>query len=177
MTTRNKLIVAALLIILGVSCRLLPHPFNFAPIAAVALFSAVYLGAMYAVTLPVIAMVVGDIFIGFYEWQLMVAVYLCYAIIGLLGLIVRRYKSVETVLGASIGASVLFFIVTNLAVWYFSPWYGQTMQGLVNCYIVALPFFRNTIMGDMFYVGAFFGSYELVKYGVLKRQIQASIVK
>lgn len=177
MTTKNKLFIAVILIALGIACRLLPHPFNFAPIAAIALFAGVYLGAIYALTLPVIAMVIGDIFIGFYSWQLMLAVYGSYALIGLLGLAVKKYKSVETVLGGSILASVLFFLITNFAVWQFSTWYAPTWQGLINSYIMALPFFRNTLMGDLFYTGVLFGAYEFVLIWVRRKKLQTSLAK
>lgn len=161
-TEKSKIIVSILLISLGVACRLLPHPFNFAPIAGIALFAGVYLGRRYAVALPVIAMFIGDIFLGFYEWPLMIAVYLSFVSIGILGVLIKKYKRLETVIGASLGGSILFFLVTNWAVWQFSPWYAKSWAGLLQCFTLALPFFRNTLIGDLFYVGVLFGAYELV---------------
>ena len=169
--------MALILVSLGVVCRLLPHPFNFAPIAAVALFAGVYLGLIYAITLPVIAMVISDIFIGFYSLPMMLAVYGTYVIIGLIGLAVKKYKSVETVLAGSILASVLFFLVTNFAVWQFSSWYAHTSAGLINCFIAALPFFRNTLIGNLFYTTVLFGAYELIIVWVKKKKLQVSLAK
>lgn len=162
MTKETKLIIAIILVALGVACRLLPHLWNFAPVAAVALFSGVYLGRRYAVVLPIVTMLIGDLFIGFYDWKLMLTVYGCFVLIGLIGSLIKKYKSVETVFASSILASVLFFLATNWAVWQFSPWYARSLSGLIQCYTLALPFFRNTIFGDLFYIVVLFGAYETV---------------
>ncbi|MFA6254977.1 MAG: DUF6580 family putative transport protein [Patescibacteria group bacterium] len=160
MDKKTKLIISAILIILGVSCRLLPHMWNFAPVAAIALFAGVYLGRRYAVVLPVITMLIGDLFIGFYDFKVMLAVYSSFIIIGLLGSLIKRYKSLETVVATSLVASVLFYLVTNYAVWQFSPWYTKSFAGLIHCYTLALPFFRNSMLGDLFYTSVLFGVYE-----------------
>lgn len=171
MSTKTKIILSGILISLGVACRLLPHLWNFAPIAAIALFSGIYLGKRYAVILPVLAMVIGDLFLGFYEWKLMIAVYGSFVLVGLIGVLIRKYKSIETVLGGAIFASILFFLVTNWAVWQFSPWYAKTLQGLIQSYTLAIPFFRNTLMGDLFYTSVLFGAYELVYFLVKQRKL------
>ncbi|MCG2697537.1 hypothetical protein L6307_00345, partial [Candidatus Parcubacteria bacterium] len=131
MSNKTKLIISIALVFLGVACRLMPHAWNFAPIAAIALFAGVYLGKNYAITLPIIAMLIGDFFIGFYDWRLGLAVYGSYMLIGLLGLVIKKHKSFETVMAGSIVASVIFFIVTNWAVWQFSPWYAKSIAGLI----------------------------------------------
>jgi len=164
MSTKTKIIISIILVSLGVACRLLPHAWNFAPVAAIALFAGFYLGRNYAIGLPIITMLLGDIFIGFYEWPMMLTVYACYAAVGLLGVFIRKHKSLETVAASSIIASVLFFLATNWAVWQFSPWYAKNVQGLIECYTLALPFFRNTLLSDLFYVGVLFGAYELVVF-------------
>lgn len=162
MTKKTKLTISFVLVALGIVCRLLPHAWNFTPIAAIALFAGVYLGRRYAITLPIIALVIGDLFIGFYEWKLMLIVYGSFALIGLLGVLIKKYKSVETVLAGSITAAVIFFLATNWAVWQFSPWYAKSWAGLVECYTLALPFFRNTLLSNLFYVGVLSGAYEAV---------------
>jgi len=162
MTKKTKLIISAVLICLGVACRLLPHAWNFTPIAGIALFAGVYLGRNYAIILPVLAMVIGDLFIGFYELQLMLIVYGCYMTIGLIGVLIKKHKSLETVMAGSIIASVIFFLATNWAVWQFSPWYAKSLAGLMQCYALALPFFRNTLLGNLFYTSVLFGAYEIV---------------
>ena len=174
---KNKLLISLILITLGVICRLLPHAWNFAPIAAIALFAGVYLGKRYAIALPIIAMVIGDLFIGFYEWPLMVAVYTCFALTGLLGALIRKHKSLETVVAGGIIASVLFFLATNWAVWQFSPWYAKTFDGLLQSFALALPFFRNTLLGNLFYTGVLFGAYELVMVWARNKKIEFQLAK
>ncbi|MBZ9572151.1 hypothetical protein KJA15_02380 [Patescibacteria group bacterium] len=162
MSQKNKIIISAILVIFGIVFRLLPHPWNFTPIAAISLFSGVYLGGLLSPFLPVLTMFLGDIFLGFYEWKLMLIVYGSFALIGLIGLVIKKYKSLETILAGSLLASVLFFLITNFAVWQFTPWYSPTWSGLIQCYFQALPFFRNTLLGNLFYTGVLFGAYELV---------------
>ncbi len=177
MTKKTKLMIAIILIFLGVTCRLLPHAWNFAPIAGIALFAGVYLGRRYAIVLPIMAMLIGDLFIGFYEWPLMIIVYSSYALIGLLGTLIKKHKSLETVMAGSIIASVIFFLATNWAVWQFSPWYAKSLEGLMQCYVLALPFFRNTLLGNFFYVSVLFGSYEAVIYWVRRKQVSYQTVE
>lgn len=157
---KNKLAVIITLIVLGVACRLLPHSWNFTPIVAIALFAGTYLGKREAIFIPVTAMFIGDLFIGFYEWQILIPVYFSFALAGLIGLAIKKHKSAETILAGSILASVLFFVITNLAVWFFSPLYAHTIAGLGQCFTMAVPFFRNTLLGNLFYVGILFGAYE-----------------
>lgn len=143
--------------------RLLPHPPNFAPIAAIALFGGVYLSRKFALGIPLLAMLLSDIFIGFYEPLLMISVYGSFVLCGLIGLWLKKRKKWYTVLGGSVAGAILFFIITNFSVWAFTPWYTKTLAGLIQCYAMALPFFRNTLLGDLFYVIVFFGAYELVR--------------
>lgn len=173
---KEKIIISIVLVFLGVACRLLPHFWNFTPIAAIALFAGVYFGRNYALALPVIAMLIGDLFIGFYEWKLMIAVYASYLLIGLLGAMIKKHKSAEVIGAGSVSGSVLFFIITNYAVWQFSPWYAKSAQGLIECYTLALPFFRNTLAGDLFYAAVLFGAYEVVVYFAAKRKIVKAVI-
>lgn len=175
MDQKTKLIFSVFLIAIGVICRLLPHVWNFTPIAAIALFAGVYLGRNYALALPALTMLIGDFFIGFYDWKLMLAVYASYLLIGLLGVMIKKHKSVEIVGAGSLLGSVIFFIITNYAVWQFSPWYAKSVQGLVECYTLALPFLRNALLGDLFYAAVFFGAYEAVIAMVKRPIIQAWI--
>jgi hypothetical protein len=114
-------------------------------------------------------MLISDIFIGFYEPLLMISVYGSFVLCGLIGLWLKKRKKWYTVTGGSVLGSVLFFIITNFAVWAFTPWYEKTLAGLIQCYTMALPFFRNTLLGDLFYVGVFFGVYELVRMWICKK--------
>ena len=161
--------MAYFFILAAVVLRLIPHMPNFAPIAAMALFGGVYLGRKEAIIIPVAAMFVADIFIGFYNPVIMIAVYGSFLAIGLLGVWLKNHKTIANVLGASLIGSVGFFLITNFAMWaaqsgFATRLYPHTWQGLLNCYIMGLPFFRNTLMGDLFYVGALFGLMEFAVY-------------
>ncbi|MEK7080530.1 MAG: DUF6580 family putative transport protein [Patescibacteria group bacterium] len=164
-----KFAVALFFILIGVSLRLIPHAPNFAPIAAIALFGGVYFSKKIALVLPVLAMLISDIFIGFYDFKMMVAVYGSFILCAAMGFWLKNHKKWHTVAGAAILSSVLFFIITNFAVWAFSPWYAKTFFGLIQSYIMALPFFRNSLLGDIFYTGVFFGAYELAEIWIRKR--------
>lgn len=150
-----------LLILAGVLLRLLPHPANFAPIAALALFGGTYLNKKYALLIPLVAVFLSDLYLGFYSIPIMAAVYGSFIIVGLLGLWLKKHKNTQNTIGVTVLSSVLFFVITNFAVWAFSPWYAKTLPGLLQCYYMALPFFRNTLLGDFFYVGVFFGVYAI----------------
>lgn len=145
--------------------RILPHPANFAPIAAIALFGAVYLkDKRQALVLPLMAMVISDFFIGFDSVQSRLMVYGSFLLIGLIGLWVRNHKNVFTVVGGSLFGSTLFYLITNCVIFYSTKMYPHTFAGQIASYTNALPFFRNTLLGDLFYVTILFGTYELVKY-------------
>ncbi len=153
-----------LIIAIAVVLRLIPHPANFAPIGAMALFGGAYLNKKYALAVPLLAMFVSDLFLGFHNT--MGFVYGSFLFIGILGLWLRRHKNVRNVIGAAFVSSILFFLITNLGVWLVSNIYPKTVAGLIECYIAAIPFFRNTLVGDLFYTAMFFFGYELVLHFV-----------
>lgn len=150
-------------IVAAIILRLLPHLPNFAPIAAMALFGGVYLNKKYALVVPLVVMFISDIFIGFYSPIIMVSVYGSFLIIGLIGLWLKNNKTLPNIIGASLIGSILFFIVTNFAVWAIPhSLYPNNLQGLLTCYTMGLPFFRNTILGDFFYTGVMFSLMEII---------------
>lgn len=153
--------LALLLIVLGAAMRLLPHMANFTPIAAIALFGGVYLKRRYTLLLPLGALIASDIVIGFDSPQSRLTVYGSFLLIGLIGLVVRKRKNVLTVLSGSLGGSVIFYLITNFTYFYAPTMYPHTVSGIVSSYYNALPFFRNTLVGDLFYAGLLFGLYEL----------------
>lgn len=158
------------LIFTAVILRFVPHPANFAPITALALFGGVYLkDKHWAAILPLAAMIVSDIFIGFDSWQSRATVYGAFILSGLIGLAVRRHKNAGTVLGGTLLASVTFYLITNFAFFYPIGMYTHDLNGIIASYINALPFFRNTLLGDLFYVGALFGAAELALVWQRKR--------
>ena len=168
---KGKILEVAIIIIfilIGVGLRILPHPPNFTPIAAIALFGGFYFSKKIAFILPMAAMVISDIFIGYYQLILMVVVYGSFLLFVILGFWLKKHKKWYNILAGSLLAALLFFILTNFAVWAFTPWYAKTLPGLIQCYFMALPFLKNTLLGDLFYVSVFFGIYELA--GVLVRE-------
>ncbi len=164
------------LILAAVILRFLPHAPNFAPITAVALFGGTYLAnKKLAIVLPIAAMLVSDYFIGFYHWPIMLSVYLSFALSGLLGLWLRRRKNLNNTIGTTLFASIQFFLITNFAVWAFGTMYPHTASGLLASYVNAVPFFRNTLLGDFFYVGVMFGAYELIKRRVARKKMDPAV--
>jgi len=151
--------------------KYLPDIPNFAPIAAIALFGGTYLSKKYALIIPAIAMIVADYFIGFYNPFVMISVYGSFIVIGLIGMWLKNHKNIGNVFGASLLGSSIFFIVTNFAVWLAPQfYYPRTLSGLIDCYALALPFFRNSILGDLTYVIIFFGAYELVRLFINQKE-------
>jgi len=150
-------LLAVLLVVFAALSRFIPHPDNFAPIAAMALFGGVYFGRRYAFIVPLAAMVVSDYFIGFHNT--IPYVYGSFILVGLIGIWLQRHKSIGWIFGATLTSSALFFVVTNFGVWVTGA-YPQTFTGLVECYVAAIPFFRNTVLGDLLYVAVLFGLYE-----------------
>jgi hypothetical protein len=165
--------LAIVFVVLGVVLRFAPHLPNFAPIAAMALFGGVYLNKKYALIFPVVAMLVSDYFIGFYDIKLMAGVYLSFVLVGLIGLFIKKHKNIGTIIGGTILGSVLFFVITNFAVWAFYSWYPHTLAGLGQCFAMAIPFLKGTLMGDLFYVAILFGIYELVMFWASKKKLVA----
>lgn len=152
-----------LIIIIAVILRLIPHPPNFAPIGAMALFGGAYFDKKYAIIILLVALLVSDVFLGFHSTMLYV--YASFILTGIIGLRVSKQKTPITILIASIISSVAFYVITNFGVWLSTDLYPKTITGLAESYILALPFFRNTLIGDLFYTVLLFSGYELmVKY-------------
>lgn len=164
MNTRFLLSFLVLAILMSIVARLLPHPPNFTPIAALALFAGVYASRVskWYLVAPLAAMLVSDLSLGFYEWKIMATVYASFFAISLIGLLVRKYKNIGTIALGALSGSLLFYLTTNFSVWAFSGMYSPTLEGLMLSYTMAIPFFKFTILGDLFYVGMFFSAYELV---------------
>lgn len=166
-STTASLSMVAGLITLGALARVardagwLSLPPNVAPIGAMALFSGAVLPRRWTFAVPLTAMLVSDIIIGFYSLPVMVAVYAAFALCNLLGLRLRQHRSVGRIVKYSLLGSVLFFLSTNAAVWAFQNMYPQTLVGLSQAYAAGLPFFRNTVLGDLTFAGLFFGFYQL----------------
>lgn len=165
----SEILIAIVFVLIGVSLRLLPHPPNFAPIAGIALFAGVYLSRKTALILPLAAMLISDMFIGSYQLSLMFFVYGSFLLTVVLGFWLKKHKSWYSIAGGAVMSAVLFFLLTNFAVWAFTPWYAKTLAGLVQCYLMGLPFFKNTLLGDLFYTTVFFGAYGLIEVWLKKK--------
>lgn len=159
---KNIIPIVILLVLLGSLARIFPHPANFAPIGAISLFSGLYLSKRLAFALPIIAMLVSDILIGFYNWKMMSAVYFSFLIIVYIGILVKRNKKITTILYGTLLGSIIFYLITNTAVWIFGTMYPHTVNGLMSSYIMGIPFFKNTIIGDLFFVSILVGSMEAI---------------
>lgn len=151
--------LALSLIIIGILLRFAPHAPNFTPVAAIALFGGAYLGKKQAIIVPLVLMAVSDLFIGvhnvvFFTWG-------AFALTGLIGIWLRKHKNVYGVVGASLASSLLFYVVSNFGVWLMG-WYSHTFQGLVNCYVLALPFLRNFTVATLLYSALFIVAYEVI---------------
>lgn len=174
----NKTLIWAI-IIGGILLRLVPHVPNFAPITATALFAGVYLSKRWAIAIPLLVMVVSDyllLYVRPFSSQLFtfdqfysplqlahsttIYVWGSFVLSAVIGWWLKRHQNLGNTAAAAIFASIQFFIITNFGVWA-AGMYAPNLAGLAQSYIMALPFFRWTLLGDLFYTGAFFGLYAL----------------
>ena len=160
---RTAVIVCTVLA--AAALRMIPHPMNFAPIGALALFSGTYfLSKRAAVAVPLLSLLTGDIFTGFH--QLIPYVYASFLVSVSIGFWLRRRKSVYRIGGATIAGAIQFFLITNFGMWAMSTMsiYPKTFAGLVSCYVAGIPYFGNTLLGDAFYAALLFGGFALVEH-------------
>ncbi len=142
--------------------RLLPHPPNFESIGAIALFGGAYFDdKRWAFVLPLAALLLSDAVIGFHAQ--MPIVYGTFALVVWLGFFLRERRTALKITGAALAASTLFFVITNFGVWAFDGLYPRTFEGLVVCYVAAIPFFGNTLAGTLFYTAVLFGGFALAE--------------
>jgi hypothetical protein len=157
-----RTLLALPLILLAAALRIAPHPWNFTPVGAMALFSgAVLKDRRLAFLFPLIALFAGDIFIGFHK--LIPIVYASFLINVAIGLWLSDRRTVAHISVATLLGAIQFFIVTNFAVWQFLSGFPHTASGLAACYIAGIPFFWNTLAGDALYAALLFGSYALAE--------------
>jgi hypothetical protein len=165
-----RIVFVISIIIVAACMRLLPHWPNFTPIAAIALFGGTKLNKKWlAFLVPLAAMFISDLIIGFHHY--IVAVYLCFALTVSVGIYISKNAKIPKTIFASLLSSVLFYLITNFAVWLGSPFYSQDFNGLMLCYTAGLPFmsngslgisfFLNGLLGDLFYNTIFFGAFYL----------------
>ncbi len=158
MNKQTQVLIGTILILAAAFSRLIPHPMNFAPITAIALFGGMYFDKRVAPVLPLAALIISDYFLGMYSG--IIWVYSAFLLVTFLGMAASNKKSVGLIAGSTVAGSVLFFVVTNFGVWQSGSLYPMTMSGFTACYVAAIPFFRNALVGDLFYVTVLFSAYE-----------------
>ncbi len=172
-------IIISLFILLAAASRLLPHPPNFTPIGGMALFGAAYFSKKYwAFIIPFVALWLSDLFLNNVVYANMfpeyyngfvwftqggIWIYGAFTLITLLGMSSLKKIKTKNILLSSLAASILFFLITNFGVWAGSGMYPKTLTGLGACMAAGVPYFWNTLAGDLFYVGLLFGSYALIQ--------------
>lgn len=150
------------MILAAAAARLGPHLPNFTPIAAMALFGGAHFAdKRLAFGVPLLALLLSDALLGFHAG--MPAVYGSFALIVALGLGLRTDCTVTAVAGTALAGALLFFLITNFAVWVEGAFYPRTWVGLGECYVAAIPFFRNSLAGDLFYTAVLFGGFALAQ--------------
>ena len=168
------------LILIAAFSRLIPHYPNFTPLCSIALFGAKYFSNRHlAYILPIFALWLSDTIINnfvlheyfegftlFYSgffWQ-----YGSFILITLIGRLSLKNISVSKLLGVSISSSLIFFVISNFGVWISSPFYPNTISGLISCYVTAIPFYYGTLGGAIFYSFFLFGSFEFISKRLVK---------
>ncbi len=162
MDKNARLLALLAAIFAAAAMRLVPHPPNVSPIAAMALFGGAYMPRRaMAFVAPFAALLLSDLVLGFYSG--MDFVYFSFGLTVLIGWLVASRKTPLRVGAVALASSVLFFVLTNLGMWLFSGFYPRTSEGLAACYVAAIPFFQNTVAGDLFYTAILFGGFALAE--------------
>lgn len=182
--THRDWMLFALLVSLGAGLRLVFRDIpNFAPIAAISLFAGYrfrHLGVGAAV--PLFALLLSDLVIGGYSWQMMLLVYGMLILPALCGPPLRRafaenrgeapWRPAACLMGCSLAGSLLFFAATNFGSWLWFDGYTKDLTGLLHCYAAAIPFFRYTLSGDIIFACVLFGSHAVAVQVSLRRSHQ-----
>jgi hypothetical protein len=171
MKLNPRFLAITLLIILAVVSRIVPHIPNFTAMSAVALFGAAqYDKKITAFLVPLTALLVSDALLGGF-YQGMEWVYGTFALIVIIGFTLRNKITVPRVIALSLVSSISMYVISDFGVWL-GTMYAHTWQGFVACYVAALPFFRNELLGDLFYSGLLFGTFYLaqLKFPTLLKQ-------
>jgi hypothetical protein len=178
------------LIVGAAATRLLPHPENLTAVGAVALFGGVYFRrASIAVVVPILALLLSDVVLcitwmgsDFAHWQLMSPVhYVLFAVTALLGRTMRQQPSFGRILGTTIAATALYYLVSNFSEWVRpesgARLYPMTLGGLIQCYVAGLPFVRNMLIGNLLYTSLLFGGWSVVRETGAKRELALAKIR
>lgn len=166
-THRNQHWLVVALILMGVVSRLVPHAWNFSPVMAIALFAGALLPRWWGPLLTLAIVAISDVFLGWhstvpYTWG-------AFLLTAMLGGWLRRAPTPGRIFTGALAGSILFFLITNFGVWVEGLLYPRTLDGLQQCFVAAIPFFRNSLLSDLVFTAAFFGGYALVSRAVPAR--------
>jgi hypothetical protein len=173
---KTRLMVLTGIVVAAAFSRLVPHPPNVTPIAAMALFGGAYVAnRKLAYLLPLAAMLLSDVVLGYTVYGTSVltsqpVVYACIVATAAMGRLIRDKRSALQVSRVTLASSVMFYAVTNFAVWASGSLYPMSWAGLAACYAAAMPFFRNSLLGDMGFAAALFGGFALLETYVTSLQ-------
>ena len=161
----TRLLTLSLIIFSIAMFRLLPHPPNVSPVAAMALFGGAYFSdKRVAFLVPFLALLLSDLLLGLHDT--MIYVYGGFALTVIIGFWIRQNLNISRVALAAVGASTLFFIVTNFGAWVSSGLYPMTIDGLMQAYVAAIPFFQNSLLGNLVFTALLFGGYAALQRNV-----------
>jgi hypothetical protein len=156
-----RVLIVACFIVFAAVVRVLPHPWNFTPIGAMALFGGAKLRRPWqAFLFPLAALFCGDLIVGLHSFMLVVYASFCISVF--IGIAVRERQTIVGLSVATLLGALQFFLVTNFAVWKMMGTYPATVKGLTACYAAGIPLFWNTLAGDAFYAVLLFGGFALV---------------
>jgi hypothetical protein len=162
----------AFVVLAAAALRLVPHPSNFSPITAMALFAGAYfsgffagawggrLSKVFALLFPLAALFLSDLILGFHDQ--MIPVYFAFAVVTLFGLTLQSRVTAVRVGLASVAGALIFFVITNFAIWAKSGMYEHTGAGFVKCFTLALPFLQKSLVGDLFFSAVLFGAWAFL---------------
>ncbi|MEK6775222.1 MAG: DUF6580 family putative transport protein [Bdellovibrionota bacterium] len=164
--TQSKLIFLVGLMCVGILSRWIPHPMNFTAVGAIALLiGSTYRMRWVSLVLPMLILFLSDLVLGLHST--MIYVYSAFLISILMGQLIPKQNYFQKsqavkILGLSLSSSLIFFVITNFGVWISGGLYLKTFQGLVTCFVMAIPFLKNQVLGDLFFSGILFSAYELL---------------
>ena len=178
MSQASKFLFLIALLFLGVFSRWIPHPWNFTAVGATALLagSALRLPS-FSISMPIMILFLSDLILGMHS--LTVYVYGAFLLTVLLGRLIKEKNyfaksQLFKISGLSLTSSFLFFLITNLGVWLSQGMYPRTTEGLIECYVMALPFLKNQILGDLFFSLLLFSVYEVCGRRWLSGQVHTT---
>jgi uncharacterized protein DUF6580 len=171
------LLLVAFLIGFDVLARIMVHVPNFSPLLASALFAGTMLRVRpLALIVPIAAMLLSNLVLGLDDWRIAAVVYLSLALPAVVGIFARRYRISRMLVPAVLSCSLIFFVTTNFAVWAFGGIYTADLQGLIQCYVAALPFLQYTMSGDLVWAVILFGGAWLVQTTFARTRLRNNAV-